>query len=77
MVFTEQEKKNFCRMIEEKVLNSNLTYIDAIVDSCESLDIQPGPWLKFLGLNLPIKEKLAVEFQTRNYLPKTKSKLPI
>ena len=75
MVFTEQEKKNFCRMIEEKVLNSNLTYIDAIVDSCDHLGIEPGVWLKFL--NSPIKEKLTVEFQNRNLLPKTKSKLPI
>jgi hypothetical protein len=75
MVFTEQQKKHFCRMIEERVINSKLTYIEAILECCEQMNLEPETAGKFL--NPPLKEKLAVEFEDINLLPKTKSKLPI
>lgn len=62
-------------MIEERVINSKLTYIEAILECCEQMNLEPETAGKFL--NPPLKEKLAVEFEDINLLPKTKSKLPI
>ena len=75
MVFTEKEKKRFCKAIEDMVVNSNMSYIDAVLECCEKMSLEPETAGKFL--NSPLKEKLFVEFQNINLLPKTKSKLPI
>ena len=57
------------------VIGSKMTYIDAVLECCEKMNLEPETAGKFLSS--PLKEKLYVEFQSINLLPKTKSKLPI
>lgn len=75
MIITEAEKKKFCKMVEDRAQDTKMSYIDIVLECCEKFGIEPEVAGKFL--NAPLREKLYVEFQSVNLLPKTKSKLPI
>jgi len=62
-------KARFTKMVEDVVMQKNLTYIDAIVHLCEqnSLDIEDIK--KYISD--PIKEKLEAEAMSLNFLPRS------
>lgn len=78
----ELEKKFFCpskfaQDIENLVLeNKGMSYIDAIVNFCEtnSIDVESVPKL----ISKPLKEKLKYEAMELNFLKRTsRAKLPL
>ena len=61
-------KPNFTKMIENKVLDTKQSYMDAVVDLCEKLDIDPIDVKKFVS---PIiQSKIEAEAMTLNLIPK-------
>jgi hypothetical protein len=72
------DKNKFSMTIENIVKNSNRTinYIDAIVDFCESKDIEVESVVKLIAPSL--KEKIKAEATRLNYIKKTtRGVLPI
>ena len=72
------DKNKFSMTIENIVKDSNRTinYIDAIVDYCESRDIEVETVVKLIAPSL--KEKIKAEATRLNYIKKTtKGVLPI
>lgn len=67
-------KNKFSKMVEDAVRLKNLSYIDAIVDLCEKNNIEIADIKKFLSTS--IKNKLEVEAQALNFMPKGNS-LPL
>jgi len=61
--------KEFTIKIEELAKQKNLKYIDAIVHFCENNEIDVGTVGPLISKNL--KDKIALEAQDLNYLPKT------
>jgi UDP-glucose 6-dehydrogenase len=45
-------KPNFTKMVENKVLDTKQSYMDAVVDLCEKLDIDPIDVKKFIVIRL-------------------------
>ena len=70
----EQENINFSLLVEEEVSKRRDGYLDAIVSLCDKMNLDPKYVAKHLSE--PIKEKLQIEGQEINLLPKS-SKLPI
>jgi len=76
-----EDSENHDKVVEEKFLNSvydyvmnkEVSYIDAILETCLLMGIDPEDSAKFI--TQPIKEKLMLEGQECNILPKTQ-KLP-
>lgn len=69
-------KSKFAEDIESHVMNTNLTYIDAIVEYCEknSIDVESVSKL----ISKPLKEKIKCEAMELNFLKKTtRAKLPL
>jgi len=64
-------KQKFSMLIEETVLNSRLSYMDAIIDVCEKHFIDLEDVRKFVSP--AIKDKLEAEARELNYLPKLNS----
>ena len=60
--------------LEELVVEKNITYIEAIVEYANSIDVEIESIAKML--NKSIKDKIEVEAQGLNMLKKT-AKLPI
>lgn len=60
----------------EKIVHSKkgITYMDAVLKYCEENDIDPGTVAPLISKSL--KDKLTVEAQNLNYLPKT-GQLPV
>ncbi len=75
MKLEEVTKKDFSKLIENYVREKGGSYLDAIVNQCEEFDIEPALIAKYL--NKPIIEKLRIEGEDINLIPKVKSKLPI
>jgi hypothetical protein len=72
------DKNKFSMTIETLVKNSNKTinYIEAIVDFCESRDIEVESVVKLIAPSL--KEKIKAEATRLNYIKKTtRGVLPI
>jgi len=72
------DKNKFSMTIENMVKDSNRTinYIDAIVDFCESKDIEIESVVKLIAPSL--KEKIKAEATRLNYIKKTtRGVLPI
>lgn len=72
------DKNKFSMTIENMVKDSNRTinYIDAIVDFCESKDIEIESVVKLIAP--PLKEKIKAEATRLNYIKKTtRGVLPI
>jgi len=61
-------RKDFSKSVEDLVINKKLTYIDAILQMCEKNEIEPDTVKKLI--TKPIKEKLQIEGQVINILPK-------
>lgn len=62
-------ESDFSRRVEEYVMSNNCRYLDAIVDISEDLNIEPQLAAKYISK--PIKEKLRIEGEEVNLLPKT------
>lgn len=68
-------KEKFAVDIEEIVKNSNLNYIDAIVEYCEKNGVEIEVAVKLVSK--PLKEKLRYDATELNYLKRTsRGKLP-
>ena len=68
-------KEKFAVDIEEIVRNSNLNYIDAIVEYCEKNGVEIEVAVKLVSK--PLKEKLRYDATELNYLKRTsRGKLP-
>ena len=61
-------RSKFTKLIEAQVLERKLGYIDAIVEVCETTNIDPQDVKKFISP--VVKEKLEAEAMKLNYLPK-------
>jgi hypothetical protein len=62
-------KSKFSKMVEKMVLDSRLSYIDAIVHLCEENNIEIDDINKFV--NSTLKEKIEAEAMKLNFLPKS------
>ena len=64
----------FSTMIEEMVIEKNVTYMDACLEYCKNNNIEP----ESLGrlVNKALKQKIQVEAENLNFLKKS-SMLPI
>ncbi len=70
----EEMEQKLLQKITAYVKGDDPSYIDAILQACEELEIEPELAAKLLSK--PMKEKLEQEAATLNLIPK-KSKLPI
>jgi hypothetical protein len=61
-------KPNFTKMVENKVLDTKQSYIDAVIDLCEKLDIDPIDVKKFISP--VIQGKIEAEAMTLNLIPR-------
>lgn len=60
--------KDLARRVERLVNSDNLAYLEAIIQICNDLDIDPEDMAKnILG---PLKDKLRAEAQRNNILPR-------
>ena len=69
-------KEKFAEEIETLVLNTQMNYIEAIIEYCEEKGIEIESVSKLVSK--PLKEKLKYEATELNYLKKTtRGKLPL
>ena len=61
-------KQNFTKMVENKVLDTKQSYMDAVVDLCEKLDIDPIDVKKFISP--VIQGKIEAEAMMLNLIPR-------
>ena len=61
-------KAKFTRMIEETVVKTKLSHIDAVVHLCEKNNLEVEDVKKYISE--PIKEKIEAEARRLNYLPR-------
>ena len=61
-------KPNFTKMVENKVLDTKQSYIDAVIDLCDKLDIDPIDVKKFVSP--VIQGKIEAEAMTLNLIPR-------
>tara|TARA_R110002020_G_scaffold471341_1_gene698345 strand:+ start:361 stop:591 length:231 start_codon:yes stop_codon:yes gene_type:complete len=64
----DEIEKTFCSKVEERVVKTHCGYMDAISELCEELDLEPELVAKYLSK--PIIEKIKVEAQSVNLLPR-------
>lgn len=67
-------KNKFSRNVELYVEKWNVSYMEAVITLCEQYNVEPEAVVKHLSK--PILEKIKIEGQSLNFLPKTKTKLP-
>jgi hypothetical protein len=61
-------KPNFTKMVETTVLDTKQSYMDAVLDLCNRLDIDPTDVKKFVS---PIiQSKIEAEAMTLNLIPR-------
>ena len=72
MIF-ELTESGFSRQVEDRVKKNDCEYMEAVIDLCEEMNIEPK--LAAKHLSKPIIEKIEVEGSNNNLLPK-KNKLP-
>ena len=75
MLLSENEKRTFSNKVENYVKEKGGTYIDAVLSLCEEYEIEPPIDAK--SLSKPLVEKIQMEGQDLNLLPKPKNTLPI
>lgn len=75
MILNENQKKTFSTKVENHVKNRGGTYIDAVLSLCEEYQIEPPVVAK--SLSKPLIEKIQMEGQDLNLLPRPKTTLPI
>ena len=61
-------KPNFTKMVENKVLDTKQSYMDAVLDLCTRLDIDPTDVKKFISP--VIQGKIEAEAALLNLIPK-------
>ena len=61
-------KPNFTKMVENKVLDTKQSYMDAVLDLCDKLDIDPTDVKKFVSP--VIQGKIEAEAMTLNLIPR-------
>ena len=66
--------KQFALLIEGRVSEKKITHMDAILDYCEEKKIDPSEVKQLINRNL--KEKVKVNAEDLNFLPKT-ARLPV
>jgi hypothetical protein len=59
----------FSLYIEQLVREKRLSYMDAVLDYCKENFLEPDDVAKLI--NKSLKEKIALDMQELNYLPKT------
>jgi hypothetical protein len=59
----------FSLYIEQLVREKKLSYMDAVLDYCKENFLEPEDVAKLI--NKSLKEKIALDMQELNYLPKT------
>ena len=62
-------EKDFSKSVENHVRLNECGYIEAVVEVCNELEIETSLGAKYLST--PIKEKIRVEGEEINLLPKT------
>ena len=67
--------KEFSLIIENLYREKKLSYIDGIVHYCEQNNIDTGTVHNLISK--PLKEKIKIEAEKLNYLPKTAGVLPV
>jgi hypothetical protein len=67
-------KEQLHHEIEEIVWDKDISYIEAVIDYCETHDIDESDIAK--SLTSKLKSNIAIEAENLNYLPKT-NRLPI
>ena len=61
-------KPNFTKMVETTVLDTKQSYMDAVLDLCNRLDIDPEDSKKFISP--VIQGKIEAEAMTLNLIPR-------
>ena len=61
-------KPNFTKMVENKVLDTKQSYMDAVLDLCDKLDIDPIDVKKFVSP--VIQGKIEAEAMMLNLIPR-------
>jgi hypothetical protein len=66
--------KQFALLIEKRASQKKITHMDAILDYCQEKEIDPSEVKQLINRNL--KEKVKVNAEGLNFLPKT-ARLPV
>jgi hypothetical protein len=61
-------KPNFTKMVENKVLDTKQSYMDAVIDLCDKLDLDPTDVKKFISP--VIQGKIEAEAMMLNLIPR-------
>jgi len=77
MVITKRFRSSneFSLYIEEKVHKEKISYMDAVIQYCNEIDIDVESISKLI--NQPLKDKIQIEAEEQNYLKKKRGKLPL
>tara|TARA_R100001015_G_C4474001_1_gene56700 strand:+ start:252 stop:479 length:228 start_codon:yes stop_codon:yes gene_type:complete len=75
MIITEEVKRVFSKEVENHVIEHGGSYMDAVLKKCDDYIIEPQVAAKLLSR--PIIEKLQIEGQSVNLIPKEKNQLPV
>jgi len=67
--------ETFARMVEDRVINKNMTYIDACLDVCTASGLEPESVPRLIGPK--IKKLIQSEALGSNLIKRTGAKLPI
>ena len=67
--FMFKTANEFSLHIEKLVQEKRLSYMDAVLDYCKENYLEPSDVSKLI--NKSLKDKIEIEFQEMNYLPKT------
>ena len=67
--------KRFSKIIEDIVQDKSITHMDAVLLYCDNHELEPEDVKKFVSKTL--KDKITVNAQDLNYLPKTTAELPV
>tara|TARA_R110000824_G_scaffold33145_1_gene106431 strand:- start:856 stop:1080 length:225 start_codon:yes stop_codon:yes gene_type:complete len=73
MLFDKETKSSFSKKIENYVIKTGCQYMDSVLKYCEDNNIEPEVAAKYL--TKPIKEKIMLEGQEINLVPRTTNKL--
>ena len=73
MLFDKETKSSFSKKVEDYVIKTGCQYMDSVLKFCEDNNIEPEVAAKYL--TKPIKEKIMLEGQEINLVPRTTNKL--
>ena len=75
MIITDDVKRTFSKEVENHVIVKGGKYIDAVLKKCDDYEIEPQVAANLISR--PIVEKLQIEGQDINLIPKEKNQLPV